>query len=176
MHWEYFCHSIICIIERDQMCTLCGATTKCNGHLAVFTFCYSPPTKLRKGNVFSHVCLSVYKGDPHVTPTWTCSNFINWDLDPPQPSRPFTEPLLWPSVKRTIGLRLKGLLVTTINWGSFVLTLGRQKAATCAQCSKQDIFPLSLTPATNHWSRRRKHKLRLRKLCRFRKSCLLNSL
>ena len=34
------------------------------------TNCYfRPPTKLREGNVFTGVCLSVGRGDPHVTIT-----------------------------------------------------------------------------------------------------------
>ena len=32
-------------------------------------FCYHPPTKLRKGNVFSHICVCLGRGDSHVTVT-----------------------------------------------------------------------------------------------------------
>ena len=75
-----------------------------HGHLFVFTMfqtCpnyhqdanYRPPTKLREGNIFSHVCQSsCSQGCPYCTGfqpvtlctgywhTWTCSNLFNFDL------------------------------------------------------------------------------------------------
>ena len=39
---------------------------------------YRPPSKLRKGNVFSHACLYVHRAGPHMTTTWTCLNLFTW--------------------------------------------------------------------------------------------------
>ena len=73
-------------------------TDICTVSLRVAYLLLPPPTKLREGNVFSRVCLSVHVGDSHVTIThdaldlttqtwnpypWACSNLFILDSQHP---------------------------------------------------------------------------------------------
>ena len=88
-------------------------------------YCYRPPTKLRKGNVFSCVCLFVHGGG---VPMWPLPmmhwNSLYRDIPQPHPSRPWvwdltvqghpTRNIRWPTLETCS---------TLLTWGPHALVL-----------------------------------------------------
>ena len=64
---DFFLKSVKVILRMQSKEILLVMTFVMTSHCyqrRIDSHCYCPPTKLRKGNVFSRVCLSVQKGSP----------------------------------------------------------------------------------------------------------------